>query len=110
MVQDAGSPGFPFDVNQSLIFPSWSEFGCSSYPGDYSYFDIHCFFWCYSGKRRRGQLVNWIEKVGLENIRLLLEIVEVERNHELLLTARNLRELATYAFPYIIPVVPRRAH
>ena len=40
------------------------------------------------------------------NIRSLLEVTEVERNHELLLTVRNLRELATYAFPYIIPVVP----
>ena len=25
-----GSPGLPFDVNQSLVFPSWSEFSCSS--------------------------------------------------------------------------------
>ena len=27
-----GSPGLPFDVNQSLIFLGWSEFGCSSCP------------------------------------------------------------------------------
>ena len=26
------SSGLPFDVNQSLIFPGWSEFGCSSCP------------------------------------------------------------------------------
>ena len=26
------SPGLPFDVNQSLIFPSWSKFYCSSCP------------------------------------------------------------------------------
>ena len=44
--------------------------------------------------------------MGLENIIRLLEIIEAERNHELLLTARNLRELASCAFPYIIPVVP----
>ena len=33
--------------------------------------------------------------------------METECNHELLLTARNLRELAAFPFPYIIPVVPR---
>ena len=27
-----GSPRLSFDVNQSLTFPSWSEFGCSSCP------------------------------------------------------------------------------
>ena len=54
----------------------------------------------------RGRLVNWIEKAVLENIRRLLEIAKAERNHELLLTMRNLRELTTCAFPYIILVVP----
>ena len=38
----------------------------------------------------RGRLVNWIEKVGLENIKRLLEIMEAERNHELVLTVKNL--------------------
>ena len=55
----------------------------------------------------RGQLVNWIEKAGLENIRRLLKITKLECSHELLLTAENLRELATCTFPYIIPIVPR---
>ena len=41
------------------------------------------------------------------NIRRLFEVTEAECNHELLLTVRNLRELATCPFPYIIPVVPR---
>ena len=48
-----------------------------------------------------------IKKAGLENIRRLLEITEVERNHELLLTVKNLRELGSSPFPYIIPIVPR---
>ena len=64
-------------------------------------------FLCHSGKCRRGQLVNWIEKASLENIRRLLEITEAERNHELLLTVKNLRELGGSPFPYIIPIVPR---
>ena len=55
---------------------------------------------------KRGRLVNWIEKAGLENIRHLPEIIETERNHELFLTTRNFRELAPCAFPYIIPYVP----
>ena len=33
--------------------------------------------------------------------------MEAEHNHELLLTARNLRELGASPFPYNIPVVPR---
>ena len=43
----------------------------------------------------------------MENIRRLLEITEVERNHELLLTVKNLRVLGTSPFPYIIFIVPR---
>ena len=27
-----GSPGLPFDMNQSLVFPGWFEFGCSTRP------------------------------------------------------------------------------
>ena len=36
-----------------------------------------------------------------------MEITEAKRNHELLLTARKLQELAACAFPYIIPFVPQ---
>ena len=43
----------------------------------------------------------------MENIWRLLEITEAERNHELLLTVKNLRELGGSPFPYIIPIVPR---
>ena len=69
--------------------------------------DIPLFSCCYLGMRRRGRLVNWIEKAYLENIRRLLEITEAEHNHELLLTVKNLRELGSSPFPYIILVVPR---
>ena len=51
--------------------------------------------------------MNWIEKASLENIRQLLEIKKAERNHELLLTVKNLRELGGSLFPYIIPIFPR---
>ena len=52
-------------------------------------------------------MVNWIEKFSLENIRQLLEIMEAECSHELLLTAKNLRDLGGSLFPYIIPIIPR---
>ena len=55
----------------------------------------------------RGWIVNWIEKADLENIRQLLKITEAERNHELLLTVKNLRELRGSPFLYIISIVPR---
>ena len=70
-------------------------------------FDTHMFTCCYLGKHRWGRLVIWIEKASLENIGQLLEIIEVEPNHELLLKLRNLGELDACTFPYIIPVVPR---
>ena len=34
-------------------------------------------------------------------------MTKAERNHELLLTVKNLRELGSSPFPYIIPIVPR---
>ena len=40
----------------------------------------------------------------------MLEISELERNHEILLTAKNLRELSRSPSPYIIPVIPRPLH
>ena len=42
----------------------------------------------------------------MENIRRLLEITKVERNHELLLTVKNLQELGDRPSPYIIPIIP----
>ena len=42
----------------------------------------------------------------MECIRRLLEITEVEHNHEILLLVKNLRELGTSPFRYIVPVIP----
>ena len=47
-----------------------------------------------------------MEKVRLDCIKQLLEITERERNHELLLSAKNLQELGVSSFPYIVPVIP----
>ena len=48
-----------------------------------------------------------MEKPSLKHIRRLLEITEAERNHELLLSVKNLRELGVSPFRYIVPVIPR---
>ena len=48
-----------------------------------------------------------MEKASFKKIQKLLEISEQERHHEILLTARNLRELSPSPSPYIIPVIPR---
>ena len=34
-------------------------------------------------------------------------VAEAERNHELLLSVKNLRELGASPFRYIVPVIPR---
>ena len=47
-----------------------------------------------------------MEKANFKKIQRLLEISERERHHEILLTAKNLRELSRSSSPYIIPVIP----
>ena len=42
----------------------------------------------------------------MECIRRLIKITEVERNHELLLSVKNLRELGASPFRYIVPIIP----
>ena len=48
-----------------------------------------------------------MEKARLDRIRQLLKIIERERHHELLLFAKNLQDLGTGPFPYIMRVLPR---
>ena len=59
------------------------------------------------GRPRQGRLVSWVEKARLGRIRRLLKINERERNHELLLSVKNVQELGTSPFPDIVPVIPR---
>ena len=42
----------------------------------------------------------------LDRICQLLEIIKRERHHELLLSAKNLHDLGTSPFPYIIHILP----
>ena len=48
-----------------------------------------------------------MEKASFKKIQRLLEISNRDRHHEILLTAKNLRELSRSPSPYIIPVIPR---
>ena len=50
--------------------------------------------------------MSWVEKTSLEHIIQLLEITEGERNHELLLSVKNLRELGASPFPYKVRIIP----
>ena len=43
----------------------------------------------------------------MDRIKRLLEITKRERNHELLLFAKNLQKLGANPFPYIALVIPR---
>ena len=47
-----------------------------------------------------------MEKARLDCIRWLLKIIEKERHHELLLSAKNLKDLGASPFLYIVSVLP----
>ena len=115
--ETSGSPGLPFDLNQSLSFPGLFQLGGTYTPLVYGFdtplfsgifvcFDMPFFSEIFVGKCRRGRLVSWVEKASLECIRRLLEITEGKCNHELLLSMKNLRELGVSPFPYIVLVIP----
>ena len=69
-------------------------------------FDMPFFSVIFVGRHKRCQLVSSVEKVSLDRIRRLLKITEGERNHELLLSVMNLRELGANPFPYIVSIIP----
>ena len=97
-----GSPSLPFDLNQSLSFLGFLQLGGACISLGYLHFDmpiISEIFVCFDmpffseifiDRRKRGQLVRWVEKASLECIKQLIKITEKECNHELLLSMRNL--------------------
>ena len=48
-----------------------------------------------------------MEKLRLDYISRLLEIIERVCHHELLLSVKNLQDLGASLFPYIVPILPR---
>ena len=59
------------------------------------------------GKNWRGRLVHWVEKASLEKIHRLVEISELERHYEVLLTLKNLADVRRSSAPYSLPIIPR---
>ena len=101
------SPGLPFDLNQFLSFPGLFQLDGACTLLGRLHFDTPINSELFIGKHRRGLLVSWVEKASLDHIRQLLEITEGERNHELLLSMKNLQKLGTNHFSYIVHVIPR---
>ena len=117
--ETSSSRRLSFHLNQSLSLPGLFQLGgtctplgrmCFDMPQFYEIltcFDMPFFSEIFVSRRRRDLLVRWVEKASLKHIRRLLEIIEGEHNHELLLSVKNLRELGASPFPYIVPVIPR---
>ena len=51
--------------------------------------------------------MQWVEKVSIEKIRRLLEISELERHCDVLLTLKNLADMRQSPAPYSLPIIPR---
>ena len=54
-----------------------------------------------------GKLVHWVERASFAKICRLLEILEQERHHEVLLTVKNLHDLRRHPLPHSVPIIPR---
>ena len=51
--------------------------------------------------------MHWVERASFEKIRRLMEISEQERNHEVLLTMKNLHDLSRHPSPYRVLIILR---
>ena len=49
--------------------------------------------------------MSWVEKASLEKICWLLEISDLERHHEVLLTPKNLADVRRNLVPYSLPII-----
>ena len=50
--------------------------------------------------------MHWVERASFEKIRRLLEILEQEWHHKVLLTVKNLHDLSRHLSPNNVPVIP----
>ena len=51
--------------------------------------------------------MKWVEKSSVEKIRRLLEISELERHYQVMLTRENIAVVRRNPDPYTLPVIPR---
>lgn len=59
-------------------------------------------------KDRMGRLVEWVEKASFDRLNKLFMITSNERNHQTLLSDRNLLSIVREPQPYVFPIIPRR--
>lgn len=52
--------------------------------------------------------MEWVEKASFDRLNKLFVITSNERNHQTLLSARNLLEVIREPQPYVLPIIPRR--
>lgn len=60
------------------------------------------------GEDRRGQLVEWVEKVLFDCLNKLFVITSDKRNHQTLVSARNLLAIICEPQPYVLLIIPRK--
>ena len=60
-----------------------------------------------AGKDRKGRLVEWVEKALFVRLNKLFEITANKKNHQMLLSARNLLAVIREPQSYILPIIPR---
>lgn len=58
------------------------------------------------GKETQGHLVEWVEKSSLTCLNKLFEIDQIERNHNVLLTKKNLKVILSHPKPFVNPIFP----
>lgn len=70
---------------------------------------LTCLTWCFTGKRRTGLLVEWVDKTSFDPLNKLFVIFVGEQDHETLLTNQNLILLVLETKSYVVPILPRFA-
>ena len=62
--------------------------------------------WYDVGKERRDRLVEWVEKALFDRLNKLFVITSNKRNHQTLLSDRNLLAVVREPQLYILPIIP----
>lgn len=52
--------------------------------------------------------MEWVEKSSFVHLNKLFEITASERNHQMIISARNLLAVIRERQPYVFPIIPRR--
>lgn len=101
------NPNHAFEPHRSLGIPGRENF----YTLIFSFMIIGllltCLTWCFTGKIKRGWLVEWVDKTSFDRLNKLFVISTGERDHGTLLTDQNLIALVRDSESYVVPTLPR---